>query len=100
MATVRDPVCGMDVDPATTRFRLEHGSHTHYFCSEACLRKFQADPARYGDHHDDADPGLERHEPPRTTTGAVFTAPKFGSAGSGGLELEPGPERHGDGHVH
>jgi hypothetical protein len=31
--------------------------------------------------------------PPRTTTGGWFTAPKFGSAGSGGLELEPGPER-------
>jgi hypothetical protein len=31
--------------------------------------------------------------PPRTTTGGWFTAPKFGSAGSGGAELEPGPER-------
>lgn len=37
---------------------------------------------------------LERHEPPRTTTG-VMTAPKFGSAGSGGLEYERLPERHG-----
>jgi hypothetical protein len=31
-------------------------------------------------------------EPPRTTTGHM-TSPKFGSAGSGGAELEPGPER-------
>lgn len=30
--------------------------------------------------------------PPRTTRGA-WTSPKFGSAGSGGAELEPGPER-------
>ena len=30
--------------------------------------------------------------PPRTTTGNV-TSPKFGAAGSGGAELEPGPER-------
>jgi hypothetical protein len=30
--------------------------------------------------------------PPRTKTGP-FVAPKFGSAGSGGAELEPGPER-------
>ena len=29
---------------------------------------------------------------PRTTSGGI-TAPKFGSAGSGGAELEPGPER-------
>ena len=30
--------------------------------------------------------------PPRTSSG-FFTAPKFGSAGSGGAEFEPGPER-------
>ena len=30
--------------------------------------------------------------PPRTTKDGM-TAPKFGSAGSGGAELEPGPER-------
>ena len=30
--------------------------------------------------------------PPRTTKAGI-TAPKFGSAGSGGAELEPGPER-------
>jgi hypothetical protein len=34
----------------------------------------------------------EPPNPPRTTTG-VWTSPKFGSAGSGGAELEPGPER-------
>jgi len=35
----------------------------------------------------------EPPNPPRTTTGRWLTTPKFGSAGSGGLELEPGPER-------
>ena len=30
--------------------------------------------------------------PPRTTDGKM-TAPKFGSAGSGGAELEPGPAK-------
>jgi hypothetical protein len=38
------------------------------------------------------DAATERPNPPRTTTG-VWTSPKFGSAGSGGAELEPGPER-------
>jgi hypothetical protein len=33
-----------------------------------------------------------RPDPPRTTTGK-WTSPKFGSAGSGGAELEPGPEK-------
>ena len=35
----------------------------------------------------------ERHEPPHTTKGGV-TAPKFGSAGSGGAEYEQVPEQH------
>ncbi|MDB4900450.1 MAG: hypothetical protein JWN53_2258 [Gemmatimonadetes bacterium] len=38
------------------------------------------------------DATLREGNPPRTTTGKM-TAPKFGSAGSGGAELEPGPER-------
>lgn len=36
--------------------------------------------------------GDANQNPPRTTTDGL-TAPKFGSAGSGGAELEPGPER-------
>ena len=42
---------------------------------------------------DPSDETVDRHakpNPPRTTTGRFFTAPKFGSAGSGGLEMEPG----------
>jgi hypothetical protein len=35
----------------------------------------------------------EKANPPRTTTGPL-TAPKFGSAGSGGAELEPGPKKN------
>ena len=37
--------------------------------------------------------GAERHEPPYTRTG-WFVAPKFGAAGSGGLEYERLPEAH------
>lgn len=40
----------------------------------------------------DVEESQEEPNPPRTTKG-FFTAPKFGSAGSGGAELEPGPER-------
>lgn len=42
---------------------------------------------------DPSDEAVDRHaepNPPRTTSGKFFTAPKFGSAGSGGLEIEPG----------
>lgn len=38
-------------------------------------------------------PDADEANPPRTTTG-FMTAPKFGSAGSGGAELEPGPKKN------
>ena len=40
----------------------------------------------------DIEESREETNPSRTDKG-FFTAPKFGSAGSGGAELEPGPER-------
>ena len=45
--TVTDVVCGMQVDPATTAHHARHEGQDHYFCSEGCRRRFQADPARY-----------------------------------------------------
>jgi hypothetical protein len=51
--------------------------------------KTQSHSKRAADEHPDA----IAPNPPRTTVGGWFTAPKFGSAGSGGAELEPGPER-------
>ncbi|WP_449469310.1 heavy metal translocating P-type ATPase [Sphingobium chungangianum] len=44
---VRDPVCGMLVDPHGTAHRAEHGGKTFYFCSSKCQAKFAADPLRY-----------------------------------------------------
>ena len=41
----------------------------------------------------DTDADAMDANPPRTTTGPI-TSPKFGSAGSGGAELEPGPKRN------
>ncbi|WP_084632659.1 heavy metal translocating P-type ATPase [Pleomorphomonas oryzae] len=60
--TVKDPVCGMTVDPATAKYRTEHGGKPYYFCSEGCLKKFTADPQRYlapvsAKAHDDAPKG-------------------------------------------
>jgi len=46
-STVKDPVCHMDVDPATARWKHEHGGKAYYFCAEHCLKKFAADPAAY-----------------------------------------------------
>lgn len=44
--SVKDPVCGMNVDPASA-LRHEHAGQTYYFCSEHCRGKFQADPGKY-----------------------------------------------------
>jgi YHS domain-containing protein len=95
MSTVRDPVCGMMIDSAAANGSLVEGGHTYHFCSAACRSRFQQDPAGYSASAERTRPHerMERHEPPHTTTGS-FTAPKFGSAGSGGLEYEPLPESH------
>ncbi|QGN53448.1 heavy metal translocating P-type ATPase [Novosphingobium sp. Gsoil 351] len=45
--TAIDPVCGMDVDPATTPHVATHEGVYHYFCSAGCLAKFKADPVVY-----------------------------------------------------
>ncbi len=41
-----DPVCGMEIprDAAPAELYVD-GDH-HYFCSEACKRRFELEPAR------------------------------------------------------
>ncbi|TPK94367.1 MULTISPECIES: heavy metal translocating P-type ATPase [unclassified Mesorhizobium] len=46
-AVIRDPVCGMTVDPAAGKPTAEHGGRTFHFCSEHCRTKFQAEPEAY-----------------------------------------------------
>jgi len=45
--SVRDPVCGMMVDPATSKHRFGYRGETYHFCREGCLTKFAADPEKY-----------------------------------------------------
>jgi Cu+-exporting ATPase len=42
-----DPVCGMEVDPATAAGTSEYQGTTYYFCSVGCKRQFDRDPQRY-----------------------------------------------------
>ncbi|RWE75968.1 heavy metal translocating P-type ATPase [Mesorhizobium sp.] len=44
---IRDPVCGMTVDPAAGKPTAEHGGRTFHFCSERCRTKFVAEPESY-----------------------------------------------------
>jgi YHS domain-containing protein len=42
-----DPVCLMDVDPATARHTVTYGGRLIAFCAPSCKRQFLADPAGY-----------------------------------------------------
>jgi Cu+-exporting ATPase len=43
----KDPVCGMNVDPATSKHHAKHAGETYFFCSAGCQSKFVTDPAKY-----------------------------------------------------
>ncbi len=46
-ALVKDPVCGMDVNPETAKHRSSHHGENVYFCSAGCRTKFEANPEKY-----------------------------------------------------
>ena len=47
MATVKDPVCGMDIDPNTAAATEDYQGKTYHFCSTVCHDKFKAEPEKY-----------------------------------------------------
>jgi Cu+-exporting ATPase len=44
---VRDPVCGMNIDPQKTPHHADHAGRRYYFCSAGCRTKFVGDPEKY-----------------------------------------------------
>jgi len=44
---IRDPVCGMTVDPHAGKPSAEHAGHVYHFCCEGCRTKFLAGPQAY-----------------------------------------------------
>jgi P-type Cu+ transporter len=85
---VRDPVCGMSLDPMTSKHRFDHGGETFHFCSSGCRTKFAADPAKHLD---------KRDVRPTAPAGAIYTCPMHpeirqvgpGSCPICGMALEP-----------
>jgi len=65
--TVKDLVCGMDVDPASTAHHAQHAGSAYHFCSDGCRRRFVADPARY------LDPASHMAAP--APAGTLYTCP-------------------------
>ena len=46
---VKDPVCGMEVNPDVARAQglvAEHAGETYYFCGRGCRLDFTDDPER------------------------------------------------------
>jgi Cu+-exporting ATPase len=94
-ATVKDPVCGMNVDPATSKHRTERDGQTFHFCSGGCKAKFEADPARY--LADKPAPRAEAAQKSTADRNAIFTCPMHpevrqigpGSCPICGMALEP-----------
>src|SRR5882757_8403173 len=92
-ARVRDPVCGMMVDPATA-LSAEHGGKTYHFCCEGCRDSFASDPEKYlsakpfvlpprapmahGHHEQAHHDHIHHHEasaPVKAAAGATYTCP-------------------------
>jgi Cu+-exporting ATPase len=86
-AALRDPVCGMQVTPASPH-RVEHDGQAYYFCSAGCADKFRAAPARYL-------PGAPAL--PAAPAGTIYTCPMHpeirqdhpGTCPKCGMALEP-----------
>lgn len=54
---VIDPVCKMEVETETAKWKSEHGGETYYFCAPSCQASFDKEPEKYlseegGDHSD------------------------------------------------
>jgi YHS domain-containing protein len=45
---LKDPVCGMVVDPASAKAQTRYKGQKIYFCSRECLKEFLYTPERYG----------------------------------------------------
>ncbi|AJW46398.1 MULTISPECIES: heavy metal translocating P-type ATPase [Ralstonia] len=82
----RDPVCGMAVKLGTP-YQSNYAGARYVFCSAACQRKFEAEPAKYVSAGDEAS----------AAPGAVYTCPMHpevrqdhpGSCPKCGMALEP-----------
>ncbi|NOZ08509.1 MAG: heavy metal translocating P-type ATPase [FCB group bacterium] len=94
--TVKDPVCGMVVEPKTVADSIEHEGKSYFFCSHHCATEFKKDPEKYlgSDHHSHTST-TEDH--PHQHAGDIYTCPMHpdvrhegpGSCPQCGMALEP-----------
>ena len=82
--TVRDPVCGMEIEPQSAFAKREHIGQTFYFCSQSCVKKFDADSHRYASAVSSATTGIA----PDAKGPVRIALPVGGLQKSGGPALE------------
>ena len=104
---VKDPVCGMSVDPHTAKHRAEHAGRAYYFCSAGCRTKFLADPAHISSPlpaaKAEARPGghdLHLPDAPRDPAGRARLLPdlRHGAGAACSRPPRPGPNPELDRH--
>jgi YHS domain-containing protein len=44
---VKDPVCGMEIDPKTAAGKSDYKGKTYYFCSSGCKSDFDKTPEKF-----------------------------------------------------
>jgi P-type Cu+ transporter len=44
---IKDPICGMNVNPQTAAFSVHYRGQTYYFCSQMCRMMFEREPEKY-----------------------------------------------------
>jgi P-type Cu+ transporter len=87
---IKDPVCGMNVDPEKTKHHFTHKNKKYHFCSEKCLGKFKASPEQYINKKENT---ANKNVP----EGTIYTCPMHpeveqigpGSCPKCGMALEP-----------
>jgi P-type Cu+ transporter len=57
-----DPVCKMEVNPASAEAQSEWGGQSFYFCSQECKERFDHEPERYIDKTDRAQARAHRSD--------------------------------------
>lgn len=94
-STVKDPVCGMTVDPDKTEHIYSAENETWYFCSSHCHDTFVADPDHYTQPH--PAPTASARPAPDSEGDVIYTCPmhpEIRQKGPGdcpicGMALEP-----------
>ena len=103
-AQVKDPVCGMMIDPRSAAGHSEYAGATYFFCSGFCKQRFDREPATFVPGKSGADSTPVGHQRPPALSperavppGALYSCPMHpqivrdrpGSCPICGMALEP-----------